>query len=98
MRLPATSAQLNPAPMAIHPGVGFSRSEALIQGRFSHRRRHSLAGSAGIWFEGGIHPCLLYACRGSDAWKAYMRRQTNTINWSKEQSASVERPGPAIPC
>jgi aldehyde dehydrogenase (NAD+) len=21
---------------------------------------------------------------GSDAWKAYMRRQTNTINWSKE--------------
>jgi aldehyde dehydrogenase (NAD+) len=20
---------------------------------------------------------------GSDAWKAYMRRQTNTINWSK---------------
>ena len=21
---------------------------------------------------------------GSDAWKAYMRRQTNTINWSKD--------------
>jgi aldehyde dehydrogenase (NAD+) len=21
---------------------------------------------------------------GSDAWKAYMRRQTNTINWSRE--------------
>ena len=21
---------------------------------------------------------------GSDAWKAYMRRQTNTVNWSKE--------------
>ncbi len=21
---------------------------------------------------------------GSDAWKAYMRRQTNTINWGKE--------------
>ena len=21
---------------------------------------------------------------GSDAWKTYMRRQTNTINWSKE--------------
>jgi aldehyde dehydrogenase (NAD+) len=21
---------------------------------------------------------------GSDSWKAYMRRQTNTINWSKE--------------
>ena len=21
---------------------------------------------------------------GSDAWKQYMRRQTNTINWSKE--------------
>ena len=21
---------------------------------------------------------------GSDAWKAYMRRQTNTINWSSE--------------
>ena len=21
---------------------------------------------------------------GSDAWKAYMRRQTNTINWSEE--------------
>jgi len=21
---------------------------------------------------------------GSDAWKAYMRRQTNTINWSPE--------------
>ena len=21
---------------------------------------------------------------GSDAWKIYMRRQTNTINWSKE--------------
>jgi aldehyde dehydrogenase (NAD+) len=21
---------------------------------------------------------------GSDAWKAYMRRQTNTINWSTE--------------
>jgi aldehyde dehydrogenase (NAD+) len=21
---------------------------------------------------------------GSDAWKGYMRRQTNTINWSKE--------------
>jgi hypothetical protein len=20
--------------------------------------------------------------RGSDAWKAYMRRQTNTVNWS----------------
>ena len=21
---------------------------------------------------------------GSDAWKAYMRRQTNTVNWSRE--------------
>ena len=21
---------------------------------------------------------------GSDAWKTYMRRQTNTVNWSKE--------------
>jgi aldehyde dehydrogenase (NAD+) len=21
---------------------------------------------------------------GSDSWKAYMRRQTNTINWSRE--------------
>jgi len=21
---------------------------------------------------------------GSDAWKAYMRRQTNTVNWSTE--------------
>ena len=24
---------------------------------------------------------------GSDAWKAYMRRQTNTINWGKELAA-----------
>ena len=26
---------------------------------------------------------------GSDAWKAYMRRQTNTINWSRDAAAGA---------
>ena len=34
---------------------------------------------------------------GSDAWKAYMRRQTNTINWSKDLplAQGIEFGGPA---
>ena len=38
-----------------------------------------------------IHACAVSSCGsrgrelpGSDAWKAYMRRQTNTINWGTE--------------
>ena len=43
------------------------------------KRSSNLAAHAGeICFPGGGREA------GSDAWKAYMRRQTNTINWGSE--------------
>ena len=36
------------------------------------------------WGERVEKECKVVVVSGSDAWKAYMRRQTNTINWSTE--------------
>ncbi len=33
---------------------------------------------------GAIEIPTRYSESGSDAWKAYVRRQTNTVNWSTE--------------